>query len=120
MSESASATTLASPFTVTPTVAITPKPNVSGSVTAARTRVQLSDKAIEVAASNVKSERGSYLAGKSSNFSVMQRQTQLIDAKIARGRAVADYHTSVATLQFLSGTILEQYGVNVRPGVRGR
>jgi outer membrane protein TolC len=89
-------------------------------VTAARTRVALSDKAISMAEDNLKAERLSFQAGKSTNFNVMQRQTQLIDARINRGRAVADYHVSVAQLQYLSGTILEQYRVNVRPGAGSR
>ncbi len=84
-------------------------------VTFARTRVALADKAISTADSNWKSEQLNFQAGKTSNFSVMQRQSELIDAQLKRGRAVADYHISVATLQYLSGTILEQYRVNVRP-----
>ena len=84
-------------------------------VTFARTRVALAEKAISIADGNWKSEQLNFQAGRTSNFSVMQRQTELIDAQLKRGRAVADYHISVASLQFLSGTILEQYRVNVRP-----
>lgn len=84
-------------------------------VTFARTRVALADKAISTADSNWKSEQFNFQAGKTTNFSVMQRQSELIDAQLKRGRAVADYHISVAMLQYLSGTILEQYRVNVRP-----
>ncbi|MGE3765644.1 MAG: TolC family protein, partial [Kofleriaceae bacterium] len=84
-------------------------------VTFARTRVALADKAIAVADSNWKSEQLRFQAGQTTNFSVMQRQTELIDAQLKRGRAVADYHVSVAMLQYLSGTILEQYRINVRP-----
>lgn len=84
-------------------------------VTAARTRVALSDKAISVAEDNVRIEKTNFVAGKTSNFQVMQQQSQLIDARLARGRAIADYHEAVAQLQFLSGILLEQYRVNVRP-----
>ncbi len=84
-------------------------------VTSARTRVALADKAIAVAEENAKAEKLSFTAGKSTNYSVMDRQTQLVEAQLRRGRAVADYHTAVAQLQFLSGSILEQYRVNVRP-----
>jgi outer membrane protein TolC len=84
-------------------------------VTFARTRVILADKAITLADGNWKSEQLNFQASKATNFSVMQRQTELINAQLARGRAVADYHISVAMLQYLSGTILEQYRVNVRP-----
>jgi len=84
-------------------------------VTAARTRVALADKAIAVAEDNVRAERANFMAGRSTNFQVMQQQGQLIDARLGRGRAVADYHEAVAQLQFLSGVLLEQYRVNVRP-----
>jgi len=56
------------------------------------------------------------MAGRSDNFRVMERQTQLIDARLRRGRAVADYHVAVAQLQQLAGFLLEQYRVDVRPG----
>ena len=84
-------------------------------VTSARTRVALAEKAIQVADENAKAEKLSFAAGKSTNFNVMDRQSQLVEAQLRRGRAVAEYHQAVAQLQFLSGTILEQYGVNVRP-----
>ena len=88
-------------------------------VTSARARVALSDKAIAVAEDNAKAERLSFANGKSTNYSVMDRQTQLVEAQLRRGRAVADYHVAVAQLQFLSGTILDQYRVNVRPRTSG-
>ena len=85
-------------------------------VTASRARVGLADKAIFVAEEAVKVEKQSFIAGRADNFAVMQRQTQLIEARLRRGRAVADYHVAVAQLQQLSGTLLEQYRVDVRPG----
>jgi outer membrane protein TolC len=84
-------------------------------VTSAKARVALADRAISVAEDNAKAEKLSFASGKSTNFNVMDRQTQLVDAQLRRGKAVADYHVAVAQLQFLSGTILEQYRVNVRP-----
>lgn len=88
--------------------------NAVHTVTASRTRVSLAEKAIDVADDNLKAERLSFQAGKSTNFNVMQRQTQLIDARLRRGRAIADYHVAVAQLQYMSGTLLEQYRVNTR------
>jgi outer membrane protein TolC len=79
-----------------------------------RTRVALTDKAIAIAEENLKAERASFLAQRSTNFQVMQRQTQVIDAEIRRGRAVADYHIAVAQLQYLSGTLLDAYRIHVR------
>jgi outer membrane protein TolC len=86
------------------------------SVTASRARVGLADKAIFVAEEAVKVEKQSFISGRADNFAVMQRQTQLIEARLRRGRAVTDYHTAVAQLQQLSGVLLEQYRVDVRPG----
>jgi len=89
-------------------------------VTSARTRVALADKAIIVAEENARAEKLSFMAGKTTNFQVLQRQTELIDARLRRGQAVAEYHKAVAELQFLSGMLLDQYRVNVRPrGQRG-
>lgn len=84
-------------------------------VTSARTRVGLADKAILVAEENARAERASFMVGRTTNFQVMQRQTELIEARLRRGQAVADYHKAVAQLQFLTGILLEQYRVNVRP-----
>ena len=56
----------------------------------------------------------SFMVGRTTNFQVMQRQSELIEARLRRGVAVADYHKAVAQLQFLSGDILPQYRVNVR------
>lgn len=79
-----------------------------------RTRVALADKAVTLADANEKSERAAFLAQRSTNFQVMQRQTQLIEAELRRGRAVADYRIAVAQLQFLSGTLLDTYRIHVR------
>lgn len=79
-----------------------------------RTRVALSDKAIAIAEDNVKTERANFLAQRSNNFQVMQRQTQLIDARLRRGRAVTDYRVAVAQLQYLSGALLDAYRIRVR------
>jgi outer membrane protein TolC len=79
-----------------------------------RTRVALADKAIAIAEDNVKAERASFLAQRSNNFQVMQRQGQLTDARLRRGRAIADYRVAVAQLQYLSGTLLDTYRIHVR------
>jgi len=79
-----------------------------------RTRVALTDKAIAIAEDNVRSERAQYLAQRSTNYNVMQRQTQLSDAQLRRGRAITDYHVAVAQLQYLSGTLLDAYRIHVR------
>src|SRR6185295_8733293 len=80
-----------------------------------RTRVALADKAIGFAEDNVKAERANFLAQRSNNFQVMQRQVQLADARLSRARAVADHQIAVVDLQFLSGTLLDAYRIRVRP-----
>lgn len=84
-------------------------------VKTARTRVGLAERAAAVAEENVKSERAQFQAQRSTNFDVMRRQNELAEANLRRGKAIVDYHTAVAQLQWLSGTLLDDYRVNVRP-----
>jgi outer membrane protein TolC len=84
-------------------------------VTSARTRVGLAEKAIIVAEENARAERASFMVNRTTNFNVMQRQTELMEARLRHGQAVADYHKAVAQLQFLSGLLLDQYRINVKP-----
>jgi len=63
----------------------------------------------------VRAEKAQFIAGRTTNANVMQRQGELITARLAIGRAQADYHIAVAQLQFLSGVLLDQYGVDVKP-----
>lgn len=84
-------------------------------VKSARARVAFAEKAIQYAEANVRAERDQFQAKTRTNFDVMQRQTELVNARLRRGRAIADYHLAVANVQFLGGFLLEQYRVNVRP-----
>lgn len=81
----------------------------------ARSRVGFAERAITVAEENVKAERAQFQAQRSTNFDVMRRQSELAEANLERGRAIADYHKAVAQLQYLSGTLLGDFRVNVRP-----
>ncbi|MCW5801080.1 MAG: TolC family protein [Deltaproteobacteria bacterium] len=85
-------------------------------VTSARARVGLADKAIEVAEENIRAERANWAANTpgATNYSVVNRQNDLIQAKLRRGKAIMEYHVAVAELQALSGQLLEQYEVRVR------
>lgn len=84
-------------------------------VASARARAALADKAITHAENNVRSERGLFTANQSTAFNVMQRQDELIQSRLRRGRAIADYHIAVAQVQFLGGTLLDAYQIDVRP-----
>ncbi len=83
-------------------------------VATARVRVDLETKAMEVSEENVRAERMNFIAGKADNFKVLQRQTELTEARLKFGRAICDYHIAVAQLQYLSGYLLDQYGIDVR------
>ncbi|HVV85650.1 MAG TPA: TolC family protein [Kofleriaceae bacterium] len=80
-------------------------------VDGARERAALAAKAIDVAGDNLKAERALFLAGRTTNFDVLQRQAELADAQLRLARAQADYHQSRATLQLLTGTILDEYRI---------
>jgi outer membrane protein TolC len=86
-------------------------------VQSARARVALAEKAITISEENFKAEKAAFQAGggRSDNYKVMQRQTEVVTAKIRRGQSIADYHKAVVQVQFLGGMLLEQYRVNVRP-----
>ncbi|HET9625868.1 MAG TPA: TolC family protein, partial [Kofleriaceae bacterium] len=79
-----------------------------------KTRVALADKAIRLAGENLKAARANFLAGRATNFEVMQRQQQVLESELRRGKAVADYRTAVVKLQFLAGTLLDAYRIHVR------
>jgi outer membrane protein TolC len=83
-------------------------------VAAARERVRLADAAISVAEDNLGAERANFLVARTSNFAVLERQDELIEAHLRRGRAISDYHQSVARLEFLTGDLLDRHGVEVQ------
>lgn len=80
-------------------------------VDAARERAALAAKAIDVARDNLKAERALFLGGRTTNFDVLARQAELADARLRLARAQADYHQARATLQLLTGTILDEYRI---------
>jgi hypothetical protein len=86
-------------------------------VKSARARVALAEKAARE--ETVKAERQNYnsqrVGAQATTHTIMQRQTDLINARLRKGRAIADYHLAVAQVQFHGGMLLEQYRVNVRP-----
>ena len=84
-------------------------------VAAARKRVEWANKAKLASNDNVRSERMQFQAGRTTNYNVLQRQGEAINARLSLARAVCDYHIAVATLQYLSGTLLDQYGIDVKP-----
>ena len=83
-------------------------------VTAARKRAELAEKAIDVAVATLQAEIANFKAARTTNFDVLQRQDELVEAELRRARSIADYHVAVAKLEFLTGMLLERYRVEVR------
>jgi outer membrane protein TolC len=79
-------------------------------------RVELARKAVTAAVKNVEAENVLYQSRGSSNSNVAARRTDEVEARIREARAIADYQIQVAALKSITGTILGEYGVDVRPG----
>ena len=88
-------------------------------VRAARARVAVADQAITVARDNVRAEEALFRGGRTTNFSVFQRQGELEDAELRKVRAIADYQEAVASLELVTGDILTAYRVDVAGAIDG-
>lgn len=82
-------------------------------VMAAQKRVALSEKAIALAKQTLDAEQANYTAGRSSTYSVLDRQAEVMEAERTLARGVADYHQAVARLELLTGEILDHHGVDL-------
>lgn len=82
-------------------------------VMAARQRVTLAEKAIALAKETLDSEQANFQAGRSSTYTVLDRQAEVVDSERIHARAIADYHQAVARLELLTGDLLEHYGVEL-------
>ncbi len=81
---------------------------------AAKRRVALSQRAIELATENIKIEGDRFSLGKSTNFDVLNRQEELRQAELRQAQAMVDWHKSEATVQALTGDILPGYGIDLK------
>jgi outer membrane protein TolC len=82
-------------------------------VLATRQRVALSEKAIALASETLDAEQANFLAGRSSTYSVLDRQAEVVDSERTHARAIADYHQAVARLELLTGDLLDHYSVDL-------
>jgi outer membrane protein len=82
-------------------------------VLAARQRVALSEKAIALAVQTLDAEQANYSVNRSTTYSVLDRQAEVMDSERTHARAIADYHQAVARLELLTGELLEHYGVDL-------
>ncbi|HEY5923694.1 MAG TPA: TolC family protein, partial [Kofleriaceae bacterium] len=86
---------------------------------AAKQRAIVADRAIELATANLDTEVALFRADKSSNFQVFERQTELDEARLLASRAAADALIARATLDYLTGSLLDSYGIEVMSSTKG-
>jgi len=79
----------------------------------ARRRVQLSQRAIDLANENIKIETDRFNLGKATNFDVLNRLEELRQAELRKAQAMIDWHKSEAVVEALTGDILPDYGVTL-------
>jgi outer membrane protein TolC len=82
---------------------------------AAQQRADVAQRAIDLANANLKTELALFRADKSNNVLVFQRQTELDEAQLLASRAAADCQIALVTVEYLTGHLLERYGVEVTP-----
>lgn len=80
---------------------------------AARQRLTIGDRAIELAQKNFEVEQTRFLNGKSTNFNVLLRQDELQKAKVTRAQAAADGLAAEAALDSLTGELFDRHHVKV-------
>jgi outer membrane protein TolC len=85
--------------------------DVARRLRAARQRADVAQSAIDLAKANLDTELALFRADKSSNVLVFERQTELDEARLLASRAAADCQIALATLDYLTGALLERHGV---------
>jgi outer membrane protein TolC len=80
---------------------------------AARTSVELGERAIELAKQNIEAEQHRFEDRKATNFDIILRQNDLEQAKLRYLAAIVDYLGARARLDALTGAILPKYGIKL-------
>ncbi|MEL7369116.1 MAG: TolC family protein [Myxococcota bacterium] len=80
---------------------------------AARQRIEVLAQAVDAAKTDVDAEEARFRAGRGSNFDVLRRHANMAESRIRLARARADYVRAVATLEAITGGILDRYGVTL-------
>ena len=93
--------------------------DVARRLRAARQRADVAQLAIDLAKANLDTELALFRADKSSNVLVFERQTELDEARLLASRAATDFQIALATLDYLTGSLLERHGVEVVPNAKG-
>jgi outer membrane protein TolC len=82
---------------------------------AAQKRIQVSERAMDLASRNLEIQQTRFLNGKSTNFDVLLRQDELQQASVSRALAVADALAAVATVNALTGDLLSKNNIRIAP-----
>jgi len=79
----------------------------------AQRRMELGERTIALAERNIEAEMARFELGRATNFDVLQRQDELKQARLRFASATVDFLKAEATIDSLTGDLLEKYGVRV-------
>ena len=85
----------------------------TNSLRSATKQLQLAQVSIELAEQNLEAEQARFEVGRSTNYDVLFRIDELLNAQTTYLRAGLDYLRAKATLQALTGDILPAYGLDL-------
>ena len=82
-------------------------------------QIQLAQISIELAEQNLEAEQARFEVGRATNYDVLFRIDELLNAKTTLLRAGLDYLRAKASLQAVTGEILPAYGLDVPSAMNG-
>jgi len=85
--------------------------NALVSLKKARERVGIADRFVSLADTTLSQEMERFREGLSDTFRILRYQEDLVDARIRRVSALADFHKGLSRLGRACGTILERHGI---------
>ncbi|HSD97984.1 MAG TPA: TolC family protein, partial [Sulfuricaulis sp.] len=87
--------------------------NATHDVKASQARIEVTRRAVDLAQANLTTELALFRAEKSTAVLLYQKQTDLQEARLLEIRAEADFQEAIATLDYLTGRLLDKYGVEI-------
>ncbi len=78
-------------------------------------RMQVEAESVQLAQVNLDAEKARFEVGRTTNFEVLRRQDELAQARLRQTRTAADYMKALAGLGTLTGELLPQYDIQVKP-----
>lgn len=90
--------------------------SVTNSLRSAAKQLELAEISIELAEQNLAAEQARFDVGRSTNYDVLFRIDELLNAQTTQLRAGLDYLRAKAELQALTGEILPTYGLDLPSG----